>query len=277
MSEIKYHVLDHHSFWGWEKTNTTLEDANVIFTWNDFSLKEDVLKWKKEGKKVICFEHGWNAFFDYEVNKREMIADGYISLGHASAKSLLSYGLNKNKLLVAGNPHFDNLQLPVIKKNLIPQILYTALHWTRDMREYNNTKLQEIITKLSPYADISVKTIKKSKIDIPKEVKEWRSEIDENSSLFKDIQTHIADYDIILTPKESTFDFIALKMGKKVFRVGKEEEYHLQGEPRTRNILPYTDISTDIFFTNHSIMVSLENEIVKSLKLKEILNWTKTL
>ncbi len=163
MSDIKYSVLDHHSFWGWEKTNISPKEADVIFIWNDFTLKEDVLNWQKQDKKVICFEHG------------------------------------------------------------------------------------------------------------------WRSQINENSSLFKDIQTHIADYDIILTPKESIFDFIALKMGKKVFRVGKEEDYHLQGEPKTRNILPYTEISTDIFYNNHSIMVNLEDEIVESLKLEKILNWTKTL
>jgi len=277
MMNIKYYILDHHSFWGWKKSNSSLEDSEVVFTWNDFSLKEDVLNWKSQGKKVICFEHGWNAFFDYEINKQEIIADGYLALGHPSGRSLLNYGLDKTKLLITGNPHFDNLHLVEEIENTVPQILYTALHWTRDMKEYNNAKLQEIITKLSPYADISVKTIEKSKIDIPEGVKEWRSEINENSSLFKDIQEHLGDYDIILTPKESTFDFIALKLGKKVFRVGREEEYHLEGEPRTRNILPHTEISPDIFFKNHSIMVDLNNEVVKSLKLKEILNWTKTL
>jgi len=277
MINIKYYILDHHSFWGWKKSNSSLEDSEVVFTWNDFSLKEDVLNWKSQGKKVICFEHGWNAFFDYEINKQEIIADGYLALGHPSGRSLLNYGLDKTKLLITGNPHFDNLHLVEEIENTVPQILYTALHWTRDMREYNNEKLQKITKALSPYADISVKTIEKSKIDIPEGVKEWRSEINENSSLFKDIQEHLGDYDIILTPKESTFDFIALKLGKKVFRVGREEEYHLEGEPRTRNILPHTEISPDIFFKNHSIMVDLNNEVVKSLKLKEILNWTKTL
>jgi hypothetical protein len=277
MSDIKYYVLDHHSFWGWPKSNSTLEDSEVVFTWNDFSLKDDVFKWKKQGKKVVCFEHGWNAFFDYQINNQEMLADGYLSLGNSSAKSLLDYGLDKKKLLITGNPHFDNLHIAEEKNNIVPQVLYTALHWTRDMREYNNAKLQEIVTKLSPYADISVKTIEKSKVEIPENVKEWRSEINENSSLFKDIQEHLGDYDIILTPKESTFDFIALKLGKKVFRIGKEEEYHKEGEPKTRNILPYSPISTDIFFKNHSIMVNLDDEVVKSLKLKEILNWTKTL
>jgi len=278
MSNIKYSILDHHSFWGWEKGNIEPEDADVIFMWNDFTLKDVVEKWQNLGKKVVCFEHGWNAFFDYEVNKREMIADGYLTLGNSSARSLLNHGLDNKKVLIAGNPHFDNLKEGKRKKNIIPQVLYTALHWTRDVREYNNRKLHEIITKLSPYADISVKTIEKSKVDIPEGVKKWQSEINNNSLLFKDIQEHIGNYDIVLTPKESTFDFIALKMNKKVFRIGKEDEYRLKGEPKTRNVLPYTQISTNIFYNNnHSIMVSLEDEIGKSLNLKVILNWTKTL
>ena len=53
----KYHVIDHHSMWGWPKTDTPVEDAEVVFVWNDFTIKEDVLRWQKEGKKVICFEH----------------------------------------------------------------------------------------------------------------------------------------------------------------------------------------------------------------------------
>jgi hypothetical protein len=277
MKKQKYTVIDHHSFWGWPKTETTPEDADVISCWNDFTLKELVLQWQNEDKKVVCFEHGWNSFFDYELNKRELLADGYMPLGMTSCKSLLGYGLEKDKLLISGNPHFDELQDTENRRNLVPQILYTALHWTRDMRQYNNDKLQEILAKLSQYAEISVKTIEKSKIDIPEGVKEWRSEINENSSLFKDIVRKLSDYDIILTPKESTFDFIALKMGKKVFRIGREEEYRLEGEPRTRNILPETEISPSILYSNHNIMVNLDGEIERSLKIEEILDWTATL
>jgi hypothetical protein len=52
--------------WGWENPQITPEEADVIFVWNDFTMKENIKSWREQHKKVICFEHGWNAFFDYE-------------------------------------------------------------------------------------------------------------------------------------------------------------------------------------------------------------------
>lgn len=273
----RYSVVDHHSIWGWTNTSIPVEKADIIFVWNDFSIEKDVKNWQEQGKKIICFEHGWNAFFDYEYNKREMIADGYMALGNSSAESLLKYGLDPRKVIATGNPNFDNLGDFEHKSNLVPQILYTALHWTRDMTEYNDEKLREIIDKLSPYAYISVKTIEKSKITIPQGVKEWKTDIENNKGLFREIKRAIKQYDIILTPKESTFDFIALKMGKKVFRIGDEQEYRLEGEPRVRNILPLTKLTPEIFFKEHCIMTSIEDELIKSLKLSDILDWVQCL
>ncbi len=273
MSRTKYYVLDHHSIWGWEKTKDTLEDAAIVFVWNDFTMEEDVRKWQEQGKKVICFEHGWNAFFDYEYNNRPLIADGYISLGHSTSESLFSWGLDNRKLLVSGNPNFDSIVYQSPSNNILPKILYTALHWTRDMRDYNNSKLNEIISVLSPFSEISVKTIEKSKIDIPETIKEWRSNINDNTNLFAEIKEGLKEYDIILTPKESTFDFIAIKMGKKVFRVGKKEEYAVEGDPNTRNILQFSEISTDLLYSNTQPMVDLNHEISQSLKIDEIIKW----
>jgi hypothetical protein len=272
-TKIPYAVIDHHSMWGWENPQITPEEADVIFVWNDFTMKENIKSWREQHKKVICFEHGWNAFFDYEYNKREMIADGYISIGYSSAGSMLQHGLDPKRILVTGNPNFDDLKNTKNKPVLVPRIVYTALHWTRDMTEYNNSKLKEIMDKLLPYTYISVKTIKKSKITIPTEVESWETEVNNNENLFTEIVNGLKNYDIILTPKESTFDFIALKMGKKVFRIGDEEEYSLKGDPKTRNILPLTAISSDILFKNHSIMVDIENELKESIQFSEILNW----
>lgn len=274
MSQTKYYVLDHHSIWGWKKTEDKLEDAQIVFVWNDFTIEEDVKRWQNQGKKVVCFEHGWNAFFDYEYNKRKMIADGYMSLGYSTSKSLISYSLDNNKLLVSGNPNFDSLiHESSSSKNDIPKVLYTALHWTRDMKDYNNSKLNEIITVLSPFTDIAVKTIEKSKIYIPDSVTEWRSEINNNMNLFAEINEGLKEYDIILTPKESTFDFIAIKMGKKVFRIGRQEEYWEEGDPKTRNILEFSNISTDLLYSNTKPMVDLNQEINQSLKIDEIIKW----
>lgn len=273
--EISYHVIDHHSIWGWTKTSTSAEDAEIIFVWNDFGMKDNVLNWQAQGKKVICFEHGWNAFFDYELNNHEFVADGYIALGKNSAESLIRHGLNPKKVLVTGNPNFDNIKVEQRDSCQKPKILYTALHWMRDMTKYNNEKLDKIIKTFGQKAYIYIKTNSKSKVDIPEGVEVWHSEIDENTNLFEDIKSRLHEFDIILTPKESTFDFIALKAKKKVFRIGKPEEYRIEGDPHTRNILPYEEISTGLLNKDSSIMVNLKDEIIKSVNIRRILRWVK--
>lgn len=274
-NKTPYHVIDHHSIWGWKKTDIEIENAEVIFVWNDFGMKDNILNWQSQGKKVICFEHGWNAFFDYELNNHDFVADGYISLGKNSAKSLIKHGLNPKKVLITGNPQFDNIKQRDRNFNTKPKILYTALHWVRDMTEYNNGKLEKIIKVFNKKAYIYIKTNNKSKIDIPKGIDVWHSEINENTNLFEDIKNRLDEFDIILTPKESTFDFIALKASKNVFRIGKPEEYRRDGEPNTRNILPYDNISTDLLERKSSIMVDLKDEISKSFNINKILKWAK--
>jgi hypothetical protein len=270
-------VIDHHSIWGWSKTTTSLKNAKVIFVWNDFSMKDDILNWQSQGKKIICFEHGWNAFFDYELNNHDFIADGYISLGQNSAKSLIRHGLNPRKILVTGNPHFDGIKPNKKVTKQKPKILYTALHWTRDMTQFNNKKLKKIIETFSRNTQICVKTNNKSKIDIPKGIEQWNSEINGNTNLFEDIKSRLQEFDVILTPKESTFDFIALKAKKKVFRISKPEEYKIDGDPNTRNILPYTEISTSMVNNYSSIIVNLSDELSRSVNINKILKWAKKL
>ena len=273
----KYYVIDHHSMWGWPKTDTTIKNADIVFTWNDFTMKEDVIKWQAEGKKVVVYEHGWNSIFDYEINKQVVLADGFMTLGNNSANSLLRYGINKNRILVTGNSNFENL-VTIEKENSKITVLYTALHWLKDRREFNNLKIKEIVSVLGDYADISVKTIPYSPIDIPKEVKtNWCSEIHNNKNLFKEIAKGLGSYDIILTPKESTFDFIALLLGKKVFRISKEEEYRDFDDQHSRNILPYSRITPDLLSKESELLVNLHDELIKSITIKEILKWAITL
>lgn len=262
-----YAVIDHHSIWGWETSNTPIESAEVVFVWNDFTIRDRVLKWQGQGKKVVCFEHGWSAFFDYELNQHDLIADGYIALGQNSANSLIRCGLNPKRVLVTGNPNFDDI--PKGPTNQTPKVLYTALHWVRDMSKYNNDKLGEVIKAFN--LDIYVKTNSKSKVDIPEGVGVWHSEINENTNLFTDIKSRLCEFDIILTPKESTFDFIALKAGKNVFRIGKSEEYTKRGEPNIRNVLPYREISSRLL--KEKVAVDLKGELVKSIELGDILQW----
>lgn len=82
-------------------------------------------------------------------------------------------------------------------------------------------------------------------------------------------------YAVILTPKESTFDFIALKAGKRVFRIGKPKEYRVKGEPKVRSILSYKSISPSLL--QESVEVDLEWELAKSVDLEKILGWVISL
>jgi len=277
MSEIKYSVIDHHSMWGWPKQNTTPEEAEIVFVWNDFEKEDDVKKWQGQGKKVVVFEHGWNSFFDYELNNKPHIADGYMALGVNSKRSLIRAGVDEKKILISGNKNFDHL-VSHPKENLVPKVLYTTLHWFSDKRDFNNRKLDSIIKALNPYSDIYVKTMINSKIDIREELRgEWFTDIYENKNLFSDMAKNLSKYDIILTPKESTFDFVALLCGKKVFRIAEQDEYREKGDPKTRNILPLSRISTDLLFDEPEILVDIKEELAESSNINDKLKWAKNL
>lgn len=274
---VLYSVTDRNSMWGWEFPNTNPEKADIIFMFNDFLFKKDVLRWQKKGKKVIVFEHGWNSFFDYELNNQEFIADGYMALGKNTAESLSRAGIPKKKILITGNPNFENLKSND-NDNPVPSIIYTALHWFGERTKYNTQKLNKIIKTFNKYTYIHVKTIADSHINIPKEISGvWYSEVSKKKNLFREMALGLSNYDIVLTPKESTFDFIALLIGKKVFRIEAEKEYRKEGEQHSRNILPYVDISTDLLLQEPQINVDLKDELSPSMSIEKILNWVEKL
>lgn len=259
-------VEDHHSMWGWERP-----DGDVLFTWNDFTMADKVKKWQSQGKKVVVFEHGWNSFFDYELNNHDFLADGYMALGNNSRDSLIRHGLEPHRVLVTGNPRFDSLR-GTTQTNTIPRILYTALHWVDDRRAFNNEKLK-LIQATFPDCAIDVKTNCNSKIDIPSGVKVWFSDIYDNQDLFPSIARNLSVYDLVLTPKESTFDFVALLLGKRVFRIAQHTEYQTPKEPNTRNILPYNEVRHELLDKDTELLVDLKDELSPSLKIEEILEW----
>lgn len=263
-------VVDHHSMWGWEQP-----EGDVVFTWNDFTMAPKVSEWKRQGKKVVVFEHGWNSFFDYELNNHDFLADGYMCLGENARQSLIRHGLEPHRALVTGNPRFSTLRGD-INTNPTPRILYTALHWVADRRAFNTNKLK-LIKDTFPECEVDVKTNGNSKIDIPTGVKEWFSNIYANHDLFPSIARNLSMYDLILTPKESTFDFVALLLGKKVFRIAQAPEYQASGEPNTRNILEYTPVSHDLLDKDTQLLVDLKDELGGSLQLQEILDWVESL
>lgn len=273
---IKYSVVDHHSMWGWAPANATQEEADIIFTWNDFEMKSQVARWKERGKKVIVFEHGWDSFTDYDINNKPHLADGYMALGENTKKSLMNGGVGEDKILVTGNKNFDNLKCEEIERER-PRVLYTTLHWFESRRDFNNRKLKSIIDTLGDTCDIHVKTMTNSKVDILQGVKgEWFTNIYENRTLFSEIAEKLSEYDIILTPKESTFDFTALLVGKKVFRIAEQEEYRSQTDPRSRNILPFSEISVELLSKDMEILVDIKDELSKSLEIEDVLEWVST-
>jgi len=272
MSELKYSVIDHHSMWSWDPPNAPEEQAEIVFVWNDFTMEGSVKRWQKAGKKVIVFEHGWNSFFDYEVNKKPYMADGYLALGKNSKESLMRSGIPEGKILIAGNRNFDNLKTKK-EEHERPRVLYTALHWFSDRTAYNNEKLEKIIDTFGSSADISIKTMSNTEIDIPNGVGTWFTNIYNNKNLFPEIARGLSGYDIVLTPKESTFDFIALLVGKKVFRIGHEGEYRGQTEDGTRNILPLSGITKELLSKDTTLLVNLKDELIPSIETEDILEW----
>jgi hypothetical protein len=274
--ETKYSVIDHHSIWGWDKPNITPKEADVVFVWNDFERAEQVRKWQSQGKKIIVFEHGWNALFDYEINSQPHMADGYMSLGKNSKDSLVRYGIEKDRVLVSGNAKFSSLKCPV-QQGSRPSVLYTTLHWFDKQKNFNTKKVEKIRQELGSYCDICVKTMSGDMLNIPSGVKEWFTNIHTNENLFQEIANGLVDYDIILTPKESTFDFVALLCGKKVFRVAELEEFRKEGQQGTRHILPYSEITPELLTKDMELLVNLEDELGETLSIEDILNWAKGL
>ena len=112
-----------------------------------------------------------------------------------------------------------------------------------------------------------------TKINIPNNVGTWFTNIYDNRSLFPEIARGLSDYDIVLTPKESTFDFIALLVGKRVFRIGHEGEYRDSTEDRTRNILPLSEITRELLFKDMELLVDLRDELTPSVGIEDILRW----
>ena len=78
---MRYFVYNHHDFWQWEDSNSELMDSEVVFMWSDWPFGNAVETLQALGKKVIVYEHGFGSMFDYELNDRDPIADGYLVLG----------------------------------------------------------------------------------------------------------------------------------------------------------------------------------------------------
>ena len=131
---MRYYVYNHHDFWQYPMGSSSLLEADVVFLWSDWAFPNEVAKLHLLGKKIIVYEHGFGSAFDYELNNREPIADGYLVLGQESKNSLIRAGVDPSKILITGNPIYDDIKKT---KHEGKEALFVPLHWVRDLRMYN--------------------------------------------------------------------------------------------------------------------------------------------
>ena len=131
---MRYFVYNHHDFWQYPMGGSSLLEADVVFLWSDWAFPNEVAKLHLLGKKIIVYEHGFGSAFDYELNNREPIADGYLVLGQESKNSLIRAGVDPSKILITGNPIYDDIKKT---KHEGKEALFVPLHWVRDLRMYN--------------------------------------------------------------------------------------------------------------------------------------------
>lgn len=225
---MRYFVYNHHDFWQWEDSNSELMDSNIVFMWSDWPFGNATKMLKGLGKKVIVYEHGFGSIFDYELNDREPIADGYLVLGQESKGSLMRKGVPENRIIVSGNPIYDDIKKIKSKGN---KAVFVALHWVRDLQEYNLAtfnKLREAYPQFEWTIKLNDKTLPFGDVD------KWVS--DTNTSILQDIKNRLPEYSAVFTPRGSTFESFARLMGIPVYVVDEARSYEMFDEPK---VMPF--------------------------------------
>ncbi len=265
---MRYYVYNHHDFWQWDMPDNELMESEVVFLWSDFPFRNEVKTLQAIGKKVIVYEHGFGALFDYELNNRDFVADGYLALGDESRDSLVRAGVDPKNVLVTGNPIYDDIKK---SKHTGNKALYVALHWFRDVQEYNQIVFNQL-REAYPQFDWTVKlTDKTGDISAPKK---WFNNVEDN--ILEDIKEKLPNYDMVFTPFPSTFESFARLMGIPVYVVDKEESFKGVGEP---NRMPMNNTYLKIGDKLPKQKPIDMGKYIKrpSLSLDLILDWTKTL
>ena len=265
---MNYFVYNHHDFWQWDIPDDGLMESDVVFMWADFPFKNEVKTLQAMGKKVIVYEHGFGALFDYELNNKDFVADGYLALGDESRDSLVRAGVDPKNVLVTGNPIYDDIKKT---KHTGNEALFVALHWVRDVRYYNQTVFEQL-KGAYPQFNWTVKLMEKTGPVVAN--KKWISNSDGN--ILEEIKERLVDYDMVFTPKPSTFESFARLMGIPVYVIDQEQSYAEDGEP---GLVPmnntYLKIGDKL---PEQKRVDMSKYIKRpSLSLDLILDWTKTL
>jgi len=265
---MRYYVYNHHDFWQWDIPDNELMESEVVFMWADFPFRNEVKTFQEMGKKVIVYEHGFGALFDYELNNRDFIADGYLALGDESRDSLIRAGVDSNKILVTGNPIYDDIKKT---KHTGKEALFVALHWVRDVRYYNQTVFEQL-KGAYPQFNWTVKLMEKTGAVVAN--KKWISNSDGN--ILEEIKEGLVDYDMVFTPRPSTFESFARLMGIPVYVVDEQEMFWQEGDPITMPINnTYIKIGQEL---PEQRPIDMDKYIKRpSLDFDLILDWCKTL
>lgn len=266
---MRYFVYNHHDFWKWSTSEDGLMESDIVFIWSDWPFRNEVNTLKSLGKKIIVYEHGFGALHDYELNNRIPCSNGYLALGEESKESLIRVGVDKDKILIAGNPVYDDVKRT---KHKGKKALYVAMHWVRDMAGYNQAVYDQLV-KAYPEFDWTAKLIDKSG-DLVAE-KKWFNNV-ESDTILQDIKSKLPEYDMVFTPKYSTFASFATLMGIPVYIVDEKESYKLSGDP-SRVDMDYTFLKIGDKLPEVKD-VQMEKHIKRpSLDMAKILEWVKEL
>lgn len=259
-----YHVIEHHHYWPY-KLGTTIDDADIIFTW--YEEKEPLDEWRKSGKKVISYEHGFGAYYGYGKVGVEPYSDKYLSSGEEGKRSLVKLGVDEKNILVIGNSNFDDIKKTRHNGN---KALFVAQHWMFDVSEYNQ-KTYDRLVKAYPEFDWTARTIDKS--GGVKAEKIWSSNV-EDANLFKDIKENLPCFDVVFTPRYSTFCVFAELMGIPVYITDEFLSFAQKGEKKgyvVPNNQNFIQIGEKLPKPKES---SIECFIKRpSVKFKEVLDW----
>lgn len=235
---MKLNITQHHGSFQFDLPSYPLEESDAILLWADWPYPEVVKQVKQAGKKVICYEHGRNALWDYYLNDRPMLADAYLAWGQSGKDAIEEAGIAqgiKKPVYIIGNPVFNKLRRR--KENRVDlgylNILFVPMHWVRGVEEFNSRYLKMLLACLNESDKVTVKTMEKTGIVVEsgKGIDSiWWTDVEQPESM-KNIVRRIKEFDVVVTPKESTFELAARFAGIPVIELDVEKEYRQDGEP----------------------------------------------